>query len=103
MRPFALTDIRRQRHNYIDADFTLYFATDATSQKAGNIKPNNKVSVAIADRTDDFYKLRGVSMSGVAARVGEKRRAEELALRLFRTLPQSKRFVPKDPKGLAVF
>jgi uncharacterized protein YhbP (UPF0306 family) len=89
--------------NYIHDDFTLYFATDATSQKAGNIKLNNKISVAIADRTEDFYKLRGLSMSGVATRVGEKRRAEDLALRLFRTLPQSKRFVPKDPKQLAIF
>jgi nitroimidazol reductase NimA-like FMN-containing flavoprotein (pyridoxamine 5'-phosphate oxidase superfamily) len=89
--------------NYIHDDLILYFATDAASQKSGNIKLNNKVSVAIADRTQDFYKLRGVSMSGTAARVGEKQLAEELALRLFRALPQSRRFVPDDPKQLAVY
>jgi uncharacterized protein YhbP (UPF0306 family) len=81
----------------------VYFATAATSQKAGNIKLNNKVSVAIVDRAQDFYKLRGLSMSGTAARVQEKQRAEEFALRLFRRLPQSRRFVPEDPKELAVY
>ena len=89
--------------NYIHDDLTLYFATDATSQKAGNIKLNDKVSVAIASETQDFYKLRGLSMSGIARKVGEKQRAEELALRLFRALPQSKRYVPEDPKQLAVY
>jgi nitroimidazol reductase NimA-like FMN-containing flavoprotein (pyridoxamine 5'-phosphate oxidase superfamily) len=89
--------------NYIHDDLTLYFATDATSQKAGNLRLNNKVSVAIASETQDFYRLRGLSMSGTATRVGEKKRAEELSLRLFRALPQSKRYVPGDPKQLAVY
>jgi general stress protein 26 len=89
--------------NYIHDDLILHFATDATSQKAGNIRLNNKVSVAIASETQDFYKLRGLSMSGIATRVGEKRRAEELSLRLFRALPQSKRYVPKDSGQLAVY
>jgi general stress protein 26 len=88
--------------NYIHDDLTLYFATDATSQKAGNIKLNNKVSVAIASETQNFYKLSGLSMSGVATRIDDKQRAEALSLRLFQTLPQSKRYVPEDPKQLAV-
>ncbi|MEZ5785010.1 MAG: pyridoxamine 5'-phosphate oxidase family protein [Xanthobacteraceae bacterium] len=89
--------------NYIHDAFTLYFAADASSQKAGNIKLNNKVSVAIASGDQDFYKLRGLSMSGTATRIVDERRADELALQLFRALPQSKRFVPEDPKQLAVF
>jgi nitroimidazol reductase NimA-like FMN-containing flavoprotein (pyridoxamine 5'-phosphate oxidase superfamily) len=89
--------------NYIHEGFNLYFATDAASQKAGNIKINNKVSVAIASETDNFYKLRGLSMSGLATRVGQPQKAQELALKLFRRLPQSKRYVPENPKQLAVF
>lgn len=90
--------------NYIhDDDFTLYFATDAVSQKAGNIALNDKVSVAIVDRAGDFYKLRGLSMSGTAARIHTKDKANEVALRLFRALPQSRRFVPQDPHSLAVY
>ena len=90
--------------NYIhDTDFTLYFATDAVSQKAGNIALNDKVSAAIVDRAGDFYKLRGLSLSGTAARIHDKRRADEIALRLFKALPQSRRFVPQDPHSLAVY
>ena len=89
--------------NYIHDELTLYFATDATSQKAGNIRLNNKVSVAIASETQDLYKLRGLSMSGIATTVGERQRAEELSLRLFQALPQSKRYVPEDPKQLALY
>lgn len=90
--------------NYIHDDcFTLYFATDAVSQKAGNIALNDKVSVAIVDRAGDFYKLRGLSMSGTAARIHAKDKADEVALRLFRALPQSRRFVPQDPHSLAVY
>ena len=89
--------------NYIHDDFVLYFATDATSQKAGNIKLNNKVSVAIASETQDFEKLRGLSMSGIATRVNEEQRADELALRLFQALPQSRRYVPEDETKLAVY
>jgi general stress protein 26 len=89
--------------NYINDGLTLYFAADATSQKAGNIKINAKVSVAIASETTDFYKLRGLSLSGLAKRVADKQRAEELCLRLFRRLPQSRRFVPEDPQRLAIF
>ena len=88
---------------YIHDDLILYFATAPTSQKASNIKLNNKVSVAIVDLAQDFYKLLGLSMSGTAARVQEKEKAEELALRLFGRLPQKRRLVPEDPKELAVY
>ena len=89
--------------NYIHDDLTLYFAADAASQKAGNIKINAKVSIAIASETTDFRKLRGLSLADLAKRVADKQRAEELRLRLFRRLPQSRRFVPDDPNQLAVF
>ena len=89
--------------NYVHDDLIVYFATAAISQKAGNIKLNNKVSVAIVDHAEDFYKLRGLSMSGTAARVEERQRAEEFISRLYRRLPQARRFVPEDPKELAVY
>jgi nitroimidazol reductase NimA-like FMN-containing flavoprotein (pyridoxamine 5'-phosphate oxidase superfamily) len=89
--------------NYVHDDLIVYFATAATSQKAGNIKLNNKVSVAIVDHAEDFYKLRGLSMSGTAARVEERQRAEDFISRLYHRLPQARRFVPEDPKELAVY
>ncbi len=89
--------------NYVNDDFTVHFATDAASQKVGNIKLNNKVSVAIANQTENFYKLSGLSMSGLATRVFDKDAADEISTRLFQRLPQSRRFVPQDRKQLAVF
>jgi general stress protein 26 len=89
--------------NYINDGLTVYFATDAASQKVGNIVLNNKVSIAITSQTEDFYKLSGLSMSGVATRILKQETAEEILMRLFRRLPQSKRFVPEDPGNLAVY
>ena len=53
--------------NYVHDDLILYFASAATSQKADNIKLNNKVSVAIVDQAEGLYKLRGLSRSCEAA------------------------------------
>ena len=89
--------------NYVNDGFTIYFATDASAQKAGNIKRNPKVSGAIATETQNFYKLHGLSLAGLARRLSDKLEAEEIALRLFKRLPQSRRFVPEDPASLAVF
>lgn len=89
--------------NYINDGLTVYFATDAAAQKAGNIALNNKVSIAITSQTEDFYKLSGLSMSGVATRILEKQTADEIVLRLFSRIPQSKRYVPQGPESLAVY
>jgi nitroimidazol reductase NimA-like FMN-containing flavoprotein (pyridoxamine 5'-phosphate oxidase superfamily) len=88
--------------NYINDDLTLYFASDAASQKAGNIKRNNKVSAVIAHQTEDFYRLAAVSLSGLATRLSEKD-AAPVALNLFRRLPQSRRYAPEDARQLAIF
>jgi hypothetical protein len=59
--------------------------------------------VAIVNYAEDFHNIRGLSMSGTAARVEDRQRAEEFALRLFGRLPQKRRLVPEDPKELAVY
>ena len=89
--------------NYINDALTLYFASDAASQKAGNIALNPKVSLAIASETKNFYRLRGLSMSGNARRIKDRATAASISQRLFSELPQSRRFVPQDPASLAVF
>lgn len=89
--------------NYVHDGFTLYFASDAASQKAGNIARNPKVSAAIATETQNFYKLQGLSFSGLAHRVKNQTEADHIALDLFRRMPQSRRFVPQEPQSLAIF
>lgn len=89
--------------NYVHEDLVLYFATDAASQKVGNLGLNNKVSVAIASQTENFSKLRGLSLSGIATRILDRDTKRESVMNLFCALPQSKRYVPEDAKHLAVF
>lgn len=88
--------------NYINDALTVYFACDSVSQKAGNIALNPKVSLAIASETNNFYRLKGLSISGNARRIKDREKAALLAQRLFAELPQSRRFVPEDPASLAV-
>ncbi len=60
--------------NYVHDDLVLYFATDATSQKAGNISLNNKVSAAIADETGQSQQAaRPVALGCRDAAHGEGR------------------------------
>ena len=89
--------------HYINDDFTIYFATDSTSQKTANIKLHNKVAAAIIAESRDAYKLRALSFSGIAERVLQSDRAHEIKLRLFRKLPNVRRFAPGNEKQLAVF
>jgi uncharacterized protein YhbP (UPF0306 family) len=89
--------------NYVHEDLVLYFATEATSQKAGNISLNNKVSAAIGGETQDLNKPHALSLSGVATRLMAKDAAAQSVLNLFRALPQSKRYVRTEADELAVF
>jgi uncharacterized protein YhbP (UPF0306 family) len=89
--------------HYTHEGLTLYFASDAASQKAGNIARNPKVSAAIANKTDNFYKLQGLSLSGFAHRIQDQSEADRISLALFRRMPQSRRFVPREQQSLALF
>jgi nitroimidazol reductase NimA-like FMN-containing flavoprotein (pyridoxamine 5'-phosphate oxidase superfamily) len=88
---------------YVNTSFTLYFGTEATSQKAGNIALNNKVSVAIAGETGNPYKLKALSLSGVATKIVDSRRSRELQLLLFKALPGAKRFAQVESNHLFVY
>ena len=76
---------------YVNDGLSLYFATDPTSQKAGNIKLNNKVSVAITGETENAYKLKALSLSGTVAKDVDSERVRELQILLFQTIPAAKR------------
>ena len=88
---------------YINDGFTLYFATDRASQKAGNLMLNNKVSAAIASETENAYKLKALSLSGRAAKVVDPTQAVDLQLLLFKAVPAAKRFAPIESNRLVVY
>ena len=88
---------------YVNDGLALYFATDPVSQKAANIMLNNKVSVAIAGETENANKLRALSLSGTAAKVTDSTRVHDLQIRLFKAVPQAKRFAPSSAQQLAIY
>jgi nitroimidazol reductase NimA-like FMN-containing flavoprotein (pyridoxamine 5'-phosphate oxidase superfamily) len=88
---------------YVNEGLTLYFATDPASQKAGNIKLSNKVSVAIAGETENANKLKALSLSGIAAKITDPARVHDLQMSLFKAVPGAKRFAPPDAAQLLVY
>ena len=88
---------------YVNEGLTLYFATDPASQKAGNIKLNNKVSAAISGETENANKLKALSLSGIAAKVIDATRVHDVQMSLFTAVPRAKRFAPTDAKQLVVY
>lgn len=88
---------------YVNDGLTLYFATDPASQKAGNIKLNNKVSVAIAGETQNANKLKALSLSGIAAKVTDQTQVHDLQISLFKAVPKAKRFAPSAAEQLALY
>lgn len=88
---------------YINEGLTLYFATHPASQKAGNIKLNNKVSVAIAAETKNANKLKALSLSGQATRILDAEQTRALRILLFQSVPAAKRFAPANSKDLLVY
>lgn len=88
---------------YVNSDLLLHFATDPGSQKAGNIRLNNKVSVAIAGQTERAYKLNAFYLSGTAKRITDPGLVREVQLKLFQAIPEAKRFAPANTHQLAVY
>jgi nitroimidazol reductase NimA-like FMN-containing flavoprotein (pyridoxamine 5'-phosphate oxidase superfamily) len=88
---------------YVNDGLILYFATDPTSQKVGNIQLNNKVSVAITSETQNANKLRALSLSGTASRITDPTRVHDVQISLFQAVPQAKRFAPMDAKQLIAY
>lgn len=52
--------------SYANDGLTIYFGIGATSQKANNIRHNNKVSLTINKDYADWNQIKGLSMGAVA-------------------------------------
>src|SRR5512139_3645064 len=61
---------------YANEGLDLYFCCDTTSQKAKNIRKNDKVSAAIDRDPRDWNSTRGISLGGHAQVLKSKRERE---------------------------
>jgi general stress protein 26 len=82
---------------YANEGFDLYFCCDAASQKAKNIRKCDKVSAAIDRYTNDWNKLRALSLGGHAQLLKGKRDREHALEVLVKKFPEMTDYTPSDP------
>lgn len=71
--------------SFVHDGLTLYAGIGLDSQKAHNIRQNDKVSATITPAYTDWRHIRGLSLAGVAAMVGDAdENAHAADLMLFR-------------------
>ncbi len=75
---------------------TLFIAVDATSQKARNIRRNDKVSVAMGQDKRDWSRITGLSMAGQARVLRRRDEIEWAKALLTRRFPQMKEMGEAD-------
>jgi len=82
--------------SFVNDGLTLYAGIGLDSQKAHNIRKNDKVSAAITPPYADWRHIRGLSLAGIAAIVGDAdENAHAADLMLFR-FPQLRQLTQSD-------
>lgn len=91
--------------SYVSDGLTIYFGTEANSQKARNIARSNKVSLTIDRDYDNWETIEGLSMAATAARVTDPKEAEKIEAMMVKKFPQIVQFVPDHghEEDLALF
>ncbi|MYN18408.1 pyridoxamine 5'-phosphate oxidase family protein [Rugamonas sp. FT107W] len=80
--------------SFVHDDLTLYAGIGLDSQKAHNIRQNDKVSATITPAYPDWRHIRGLSLAGSASIVaGEEETAHAADLMRYR-FPQLRELVP---------
>jgi general stress protein 26 len=85
---------------YTNEGFDLYFCCDTASQKAKNIRKNDKVSAAIDRDPRDWNSTKGISLGGHAQVLKGKREREHALALLAKKFPEMGDVTPSEP-GLA--
>mgnify|MGYP001182284310 CR=1 FL=1 len=85
---------------YANEGFELYFCCDTASQKAKNIRKNDKVSAAIDRDPRDWNRTRGISLGGRAQVLKGKREREHALALLAKKFPEMGDVTAGEP-GLA--
>lgn len=79
--------------NFVHDQLHLYCAIGLDSQKAHNIRANNKVSATINRPKRDWRDLQGVSIGGTARIVDDPQQMRMVAERLLSRYPHIRQFI----------
>lgn len=74
--------------SYVNDGLTLYAGIGLDSQKAHNIRQNNKVSLTITPPYSDWNQITGLSMAATAAIVGDAAQAQHASDLMLLRFPQ---------------
>lgn len=74
--------------SYANDGLTLYVAIGKSSQKAANIRRNNKVSLTINTDYRDWNEIKGLSMSGVAELLSDPEEIRQASKIMLKRFPQ---------------
>lgn len=88
---------------YVNEGLSIYFGCGANSQKARNIHADNRVSLAINHDYDDWNKIQGLSMGGIAQRLSDVQEIAKIAKLFMRKFPQVAGFKAEDFLGTVFF
>ncbi len=91
---------------YVNEGLTLYFLCGLESQKAANIKRDNRVSLTIDHDTDQVMEITGLSMAARAERVVDRAEAERIIGMLPSKYPAQKVALPgpmPKPEQVCIF
>jgi nitroimidazol reductase NimA-like FMN-containing flavoprotein (pyridoxamine 5'-phosphate oxidase superfamily) len=90
--------------SYVNDGQHIYFGCSKESQKFKNLRRDDRVSVTITPRYEDWTEIRGLSLGGRARPVEnelEKMKVSELMLRRF---PEIVKFIKiGEPEDIAMF
>lgn len=82
---------------FANEGIALYFCCDSASQKAKNLRKNDKVSATIDRESRDWSKIKGLSLGGHAQLLKGKREREHAYEVLVRKFPEMTDYQPGDP------
>lgn len=89
--------------SYANDGLTIYVGIGKDSQKADNIRHNNKVSLAINVDYQDWNQIKGLSMGGLAEIVADPKEIRHAADCMIKRFPQVAEWTESGQGSDAVF
>ena len=89
--------------SYVSDGLTIYFGTAANSQKVRNLARDSKISITINLPYMSWDDIRGVSIGGIAERVGDAAENTFVIGLMFAKFPQIANYVSDAVGGVALF
>jgi general stress protein 26 len=89
--------------SYVNDGLTIYFGCSAESQKAHNLARNDKVSLTVNLTYANWREIRGLSISGRAARVTDPAEIDLVGQLMVRKFPEVATYVQSELEQVVLF